>query len=281
MKTASHVILSAGLLLLSACGGGGASAQSTTAPSPTPTPTPTPTTSWVLDWSDEFDGTTLDAGKWSEQTGAGGWGNNELENYTNRSDNVRLENGMLVIEARHESYQGSAYTSGRITTAGLQERTYGRYEARIKLPAGQGMWPAFWMLGNNIGTVGWPACGEIDIMENIGKTPATVYGTLHGPGYSGANGLQNKYTLASGNFYDAFHIYAVEWEPGEIRWYLDGTLYHRATPALVSGTWVFDHPFSVILNLAVGGDWPGNPDATTVFPQQMLVDYVRVYRKAN
>ena len=303
MKALKHAALSAGILLLCACGGGGASAQSgagtstptptpaptpTPTPAPTPTPTPTPTpaptpapVTWTLAWSDEFDESTLDATKWNMETGGGGWGNNELENYTNRTDNVRIENGMLVIEARQESYQGSNYTSGRITTQGLEEPTYGRMEARIKIPAGQGMWPAFWMLGNDIDTTGWPGCGEIDIMENIGKVPATAYGTIHGPGYSGANGFQGSYTLPSGNLSDDFHIYAVEWEPGEVRWYVDGNLYHTATPALVSGNWVFDHPFFLILNVAVGGGWPGNPDATTVFPQQMLVDYVRVYRQAD
>lgn len=235
----------------------------------------------MLDWSDEFDETALDTTKWTYDTGGGGWGNSELENYTNRTDNVRVENGMLVIEARQESYQGNNYTSGRIKTEGLQERTYGRYEARIKLPAGQGMWPAFWMLGNDIATTGWPGCGEVDIMENIGKSPAIAYGTLHGPGYSGANGFQGSYTLPSGKLSDDFHVYAVEWVPGQIRWYVDGNLYHSATPSQVNGNWVFDHPFFLILNVAVGGGWPGNPDATTVFPQQMLVDYVRVYRASN
>lgn len=283
MKILSSAMLSASLLLLNACGGGAAAQSAATAPTPVPAPTPTPPPApvWALDWSDEFDGSTLDHSKWLEETGGGGWGNNELENYTSRTDNVRVENGVLVIEARQESYGGNAYTSARIKTAGLQERTYGRYEARIKLPSGQGLWPAFWMLGNNIGSVGWPGCGEIDIMENVGKTPATVYGTLHGPGYSGANGFQNSYSLGSGNFADAFHVFAVEWEPAEIRWYVDGTLYHRATPALVNGAWVFDHPFFLILNVAVGGYWPGNPDSNTVFPQQMLVDYVRVYRRTN
>ena len=282
MKRPTTLIL-ASTIVLCACGGAGSS-YSYLAASASSAPQAKVITSapaWELDWSDEFDGATLDHGKWKEQTGGDGWGNDELENYTRRPENIRLENGMLVIEARKEAFGGNRYTSARISSAGLKERTYGRYEARIKLPKGQGIWPAFWLLGSDIGTAGWPACGEIDIMENIGKEPATVYGTLHGPGYSGSNGFQNHVTLENGNFYDAFHVYALEWEPNEIRWYIDGKQYHTAKPELVHGAWKFDHPFNVILNLAVGGGWPGNPDANTSFPQQMLVDYVRVYRRAG
>ena len=143
------------------------------------------------------------------------------------------------------------------------------------------IWPAFWMLGNNIQTAGWPTCGEIDIMENIGREPAIVHGTIHGPGYSGADGIGSQYGLTTGAFSDAFHVFAVEWEPNQIRWYVDGNLYQTRTPAdLPAGTqWVFDHPFFIILNEAVGGYWPGDPDATTVFPQKMTVDYVRVYQR--
>jgi beta-glucanase (GH16 family) len=235
----------------------------------------------VLDWSDEFDGATLDHTKWVEETGGGGWGNNELEYYTARPENVRVVDGKLVIEARREQYENRAYTSARIKTAGLNERTYGRYEARMKLPKGQGVWPAFWMLGNDINTSGWPRAGEIDIMENIGKEPAKVFGTMHGPGYSGVNGFSANSSLASGIFADDYHVFAVEWEPNEVRWYRDGILYSTAKPSLVSGDWVFAHPFFVLLNLAVGGDWPGAPDASTMLPQQMLVDYVRVYKRAN
>jgi beta-glucanase (GH16 family)/peptidoglycan/xylan/chitin deacetylase (PgdA/CDA1 family) len=240
----------------------------------------TPAPQWVLDWSDEFDGTALDHGKWIEETGPK-WSNNELQYYSSRPENIRVSGGKLVIEARKERMDGRDYTSARIKTQGLKERLYGRYEARIRIPRGQGIWPAFWMLGADIGTVGWPRSGEIDIMENIGKEPGKVYGTLHGPGYSGEQGPSKSSALASGAYADDFHIYAVEWEPDEIRWYRDGILYHTERPALVKGPWVFEHPFFVILNLAVGGDWPGNPDASTVFPQQMLVDYVRVYRHAN
>jgi beta-glucanase (GH16 family) len=281
MTVKKMIIWLAPLFLLCACGGGAATASGTSAPVSVAPASPSTPPVWTLDWSDEFDGTSLDHGKWVEETGGDGWGNNELEYYTSRSENVRVANGNLIIEARKEAFGGRDYTSARIKTAGLQERAYGRYEARMKIPKGQGMWPAFWMLGNDIGTAGWPACGEIDIMENIGKAPATVYGTVHGPGYSGANGFGGSTSLASGALADDYHLYAMEWEPTEIRWYLDGKLYHTATPTLVAGKWVFDHPFFIILNLAVGGNWPGSPDAGTVFPQQLLVDYVRVYRRAN
>ncbi len=214
------------------------------------------------------------------------WGNNELETYTNRTQNAHVQDGNLVITANKETFTGSdgitrQYTSARLKTAGLFEQKYGRFEARIKITQGQGMWPAFWMLGNNIGTAGWPTCGEIDTMENIGKEPSIAHGTIHGPGYSGANGLGGAYTLPSGKLADDFHIFAIEWEAAAIRFYVDGNLYETRTPAdLPTGkTWVFDHPFFILLNVAVGGDWPGNPDNTTVFPQTMLVDYVRVYAK--
>jgi beta-glucanase (GH16 family) len=249
----------------------------------------TPPASYVLTWSDEFNGTNgslPDSSKWVMESGGKGWGNNELETYTNRTQNAHVQNGNLVITAIKESYTGSdgiarQYTSARIKTVGLFEQKYGRFEARIKIPQGQGMWPAFWMLGNNIDKAGWPACGEIDVMENIGKEPAVAHGSMHGPGYSGAKGLTASYSLPSGKFADDFHIFAVEWEAAAVRFYVDGNLYETRTPAdLPAGqAWVFDHPFFVLLNEAVGGDWPGNPDSTTVFPQSMLVDYVRVYGK--
>jgi len=240
-------------------------------------------------WSDEFngpDGSPPDSKKWVTETGGGGWGNKELETYTDRAVNAQQKRGYLVITAQKETYKGSDnitrnYTSARIKTQGLFDHLYGRIEARIKIPYGQGIWPAFWMLGNDISTpgVGWPACGEIDIMENIGKEPSTVHGTIHGPGYSGEKGIGSPFSLPSGKFADGFHIYAVEWEPNQIRFYVDDSLYATRTPAdLPKGTtWVYAHNFFIILNLAVGGGWPGNPDGTTVFPQQMLVDYVRVY----
>ncbi len=236
---------------------------------------------WVLDWSDEFDGKALDHAKWVEEFGGHGFGNNELQFYTARPENVRVEGGNLVIEARREAWEGRHYTSARIKTAGLFERTHGRYEARIRIPRGQGIWPAFWLLGADCKTTGWPRCGEIDIMENIGKEPDTVHGTLHGPGFSGEHAFGAPSRIDTGAVADGFHLFAVEWEPREIRWYRDGILYHTARPSLVKGEWVYGHPFFVILNLAVGGDWPGNPDDTTSFPQRMLVDYVRVYRRAG
>jgi peptidoglycan/xylan/chitin deacetylase (PgdA/CDA1 family) len=235
---------------------------------------------WVLDWSDEFDGTALDRTTWVEETGGGGWGNNELQFYTTRRENVRVADGRLVIEARKEAYEHRGYTSARLKTAGLMERQYGRFEARIKVPRGQGIWPAFWMLGADIAKTGWPRSGEIDIMENIGKEPGIVHGTVHGPGYSGDKSIGKPSALADATYADDFHIFAVEWEPKEIRWYRDGILYHTARPDTVPGDWVFEHPFFLLVNLAVGGYWPGNPDASTVFPQRMLVDYVRVYRRA-
>jgi beta-glucanase (GH16 family) len=245
-------------------------------------PAPAPgSPGWVLDWHDEFDGAALDRSKWLPETGADRWGNQELEFYTDRPENLRVAGGTLIIEVRREDYQGHAYTSARIKTAGLVERTYGRYEARIKIPRGQGIWPAFWMLGSDATNTPWPGRGEIDIMENIGKEPNLIHGTLHGPGYSGAHGIGRPQALAQGDYADEYHVYAVEWAPRVVRWYRDGILYHTVTPEMTPGAWVFDHPFFVLLNLAVGGDWPGNPDASTRLPQQMLVDYVRVYRRAD
>jgi len=227
-----------------------------------------------------------DRSKWVLETGGNGWGNNELEYYTNRVENVQVNDGKLVITARREGYSDSqgvfrGYTSARMKTAGKFSQLYGRFEARIKLPEGQGIWPAFWMLGDNVGKVEWPDCGEIDIMENIGKEPSTVHGTIHGPGYSGDKGLSSAYSLPDGKkFADDFHIFAAEWEPQAIRFYVDDKLYATRTLVhLPSGTiWVYDHPFFLILNVAVGGNWPGDPDVHTKFPQTMLVDYVRVYK---
>ena len=253
--------------------------------------TPSPGAQWTLVWSDEFDaanGSTPDPAKWAFDTGGSGWGNNELEYYTNHPQNAQIQNGNLVITAVRESYTGPDgvtrnYTSARLKTQGKFDQAYGRFEARIKIPSGQGVWPAFWMLGSNIALAPWPACGEVDIMENIGKEPATVHGTIHGPGYSGSQGIGSPYSLPSGNFSDDFHVFAVEWEPNAIRFYVDNNLYATRSPAdLPPGkTWVYDHPFFVILNLAIGGDWPGNPDKTTVLPQKMLVDYVRVYKRSG
>lgn len=245
------------------------------------------TTGWTLVWSDEFnqvDGSSPDTTKWAYDLGASGWGNGELENYTSRTNNARIVGGMLVIEARQESYQGSSHTSARLKTQGKWSWRYGRVEARIKIPRGQGIWPAFWILGTNITSAGWPTCGEIDIMENIGREPALVHGTIHGPGYSGSGGIGGPCALPGNpNFADGFHIYAVEWTTNQIKWFVDGYQYFSVnTASLPSGTtWVYTQPQFIILNVAVGGGWPGNPDGTTVFPQPMLVDYVRVYAPTN
>jgi len=268
-------------LLLLSCGGGA-------------TLQPPPTAGFTLVWSDEFNGAngaSPDASKWTYDSGVGGngWGNNELETYTNRIKNAQIQDGNLVIAAVKETYADPSdgvirnYTSARLKTQGRFSQAYGRFEARIKIPAGQGMWPAFWMLGDNITSVGWPKCGEIDIMENIGREPGTVHGSLHSSStVTHTSDATAPFSLSSGqNFADDFHLYAAEWEPGTVRFYVDSSLYatfpQSQWPA--GGTWTFDHPFFLIFNLAVGGDWPGSPDNTTIFPQQMLVDYVRVYTK--
>ena len=246
---------------------------------------------WQLVWSDEFaqpDGSSPDPTKWGFDigNGSGGWGNNQLEYDTARTNNARIVGGQLIIEADQESYGGKSYTSARMLTKGKWSWAYGRMEARIKIPRGQGIWPAFWMLGTNIDSAGWPTCGETDIMENIGKTndQGTAHGTIHGPqsggDYNGGAGVGGSYTLPGGAaLADDFHIFAMEWTINQIKWFVDSNQYFTATPASLpsGGTWVFTQPQFLILNLAVGGNWPGNPDGTTIFPQQMLVDYVRVY----
>ena len=243
---------------------------------------------WKLVWSDEFNGpngSLPDPHKWSIVQDGSGFGNQELEYYTDRPANLHLENGRLAITALREHYTGPdgvsrEYTSARLQTASHFQQKYGRFEARIKLPKGQGFWPAFWMLGSDFPSVGWPACGELDIMENVGFEPGKVHGTLHGPGYSGNNPLTGAYTLPNHEVMsNGFHVFAVDWGPDAIRFYVDGHLYETQTVDSIpsSKRWVFDHPFYLLLNLAVGGAWPGNPDQTTPFPATMLVDYVRVY----
>jgi beta-glucanase (GH16 family) len=246
---------------------------------------------WELIWSDEFnagDGSGPDATKWTYDLGGAGWGNHELETYTNRPDNVQIRGGHLVITARKESFTGTdgiarKYTSARLKTQRLFAQRYGRFEARIKIPAGEGMWPAFWMLGDDIETVHWPQCGEIDIMENIGKEKDAVHGSLHGPNPAATTADQTStFQLPTGqNFSDDFHVFAVEWDDTSIKFFVDANNYATMTKEQwpQGSPWVFDHPFFIILNLAVGGDWPGPPDASTQFPGEMLVDYVRVYQK--
>jgi beta-glucanase (GH16 family) len=239
-------------------------------------------------FEDNFDGPAgapVDGSKWQLETGDN-VNNHERQYYTNSTRNAALDGrGNLIITARKENpgnfncwYGRCEYTSARLNTAGRFTQRYGHYEARIKVPRGQGMWPAFWMLGNDIGSVGWPNSGEIDIMENVGFEPGTVHGTLHGPGYSGADGIGAGYTLPGGqSFADGFHTFAVDWAPDRITWSVDGNVYQTRTPADLGGDrWVFDHPFFLILNLAVGGYWPGDPDGSTVFPNQLVIDYVRV-----
>ncbi|WHX50976.1 RICIN domain-containing protein [Paenibacillus woosongensis] len=234
---------------------------------------------WNLVWSDEFDGNSLNSANWTAEigTGSGGWGNNELQYYTNRPQNLQVTGGNLVITAQRESYGGMNYTSARIKTQGLKNFTYGKVEARIKLPSGQGLWPAFWMLGSNITTVGWPASGEIDIMERVNNN-SFVNGTVHWD----ANG-HAEYGRTSGNLdFSQFHTYSIEWDPNYIRWFVDGVQFNEFYIANGTGnTEEFQKPFFILLNMAVGGNWPGSPNASTPFPAQMLVDYVRVYQAAS
>lgn len=250
-----------------------------TAVSPTPTPE-WQRDGWSLVWQDEFNGPDINREYWTHEIGGHGWGNAEAQFYTDAPDNSFIDDGKLIIQVLEQSMQGKLFTSARLITKGKVEQQYGRVEARIQIPTGQGIWPAFWMLGNDIDQVSWPQCGEIDIMENIGSEPSIVHGTLHGPGYSGANGIGKPFGIGSTRrFTDEFHIFAVEWDPEEIRWYVDDVLYNTVTPNDVPGEWVYDHPFFLILNVAVGGYWPGYPDDTTTFPQQMAVDYVRIYER--
>lgn len=239
---------------------------------------------WELIWADDFDGPAgelPDPANWTYDIGTD-WGNNQLEWTTDRPENVSLDGeGHLVITAREESFEGQNYTSARIVTRDLQEFTYGRIEARIDLPVGQGIWPAFWMLGADIDEVGWPQCGEIDIMEYRGQEPNVNHGSLHGPGHSGAAAYTSRYELPQGRLDTGFHTYAIEWTPSEIRWYLDDVLFHSARPENITGEWVYNHPFYLILNIAVGGGFVGPVGPDTEFPQSMIIDYVHVYQVAS
>lgn len=239
---------------------------------------------WVLTWSDEFNGLAEelpDTSKWNFNvgTGSGGWGNQELQYYTNRSKNASMDGeGNLVITAYRESYAGSPFTSARINTQGLFEQKYGRFEARLKTPHGPGLWPAFWMLGSTITTESWPQCGEIDIMELRGQQPNIINGTLHGPGYSGGNPISQSYAMPNSRFDTEYHLFAVEWDEEKIDFFVDDYLYQRIERDDVSGEWVYDNPFFIILNVAVGGNYVGFPTEQTPFPQKMIIDYVRVYQ---
>jgi len=247
-----------------------------------------PLAGWTLSWSDEFNdpaGTKPNPQYWGYDLGGGGWGVAQLQVYTNTAANAATDgNGNLAITAIKDA-QGN-FTSARIKTQGKFEQAYGRFEMRAKVSTGNGMWPAFWMLGNNFGPTPWPDCGEIDIMEVRGTQPYTNLGSLHGPGYSGMRPLTGRYSLPDGgpSLSDGYHVYAIEWETNVVRFYVDDNLYETHTPADIpadagpTAHWVYDHPFFILINLAVGGRFPGPPDGTT-FPQTMLVDYVRVYKR--
>ena len=253
----------------------------------------------TLTMQDEFDvDGFIDPATWAFEIGDGtaqgipGWGNNELQYYTDRPENAIVEDGMLKIIARQEAFEGSGYTSARIISQNLFEQQYGRFEARIKLPWGKGLWPAFWLLGNDCAENPWPNCGEIDVMEYLGDSPTVVFGSVHGPGYNGGDSVSKEYELQNGRFDDEFHVFGVEWSPNRINFYVDDVLYQSITPESIAdeaadsiddslldnaGEWVFNRPFFLIMNIAVGGNLPGPPNADTVFPQTMYVDYVRVY----
>lgn len=240
-------------------------------------------------WSDEFN--NINTGNWSFETGGGGWGNSELEYYTNGNNayiqfDAQAGSNVLVLEARRENpanyncwYGRCEYTSTRMVTRGKKSFKYGRMEARLKLPQTQGIWPAFWMLGDSFSSVGWPQGGEIDIMEHVGFEPNLTHGALHGPGYSGATPIAGTADLGQ-PVNSNYHIYAVEWDTNGIRWFVDGKQFYSITKSQVQqyGPWVYDQPFWFLLNVAVGGGWPGSPDGSSSFPQRMYVDYVRVYQ---
>ncbi|RKN38059.1 glycosyl hydrolase family protein [Streptomyces hoynatensis] len=290
MCAAAAVLAFAGTLL---------SSGATAAPAPTPRSAEAAATRGAAEqaaaavplavtFEDTFDGpagSAVNSSRWQQETGDN-VNNHERQYYTPGNANAALDGqGHLVITARRENpgnyacwYGTCQYTSARMNTAGRFTAQYGHVEARMRVPRGQGMWPAFWMLGNDLGSVGWPASGEIDVMENIGSEPGTVHGTLHGPGYSGGESIGAGYTLPNGQaFADAFHTFAVDWAPDSISWSVDGQVYETRTPADLGGDpWVFNKPFFLILNLAVGGYWPGDPDGGTAFPQQLVVDHVRV-----
>ncbi len=251
-----------------------------------------------LVWQDDFDTEGVpNPANWGYDIGTGvnGWGNNELQYYTDRTENVTVQNGILIITAQEEQFNGSSYTSAKLLTRDKFEQAYGRFEARIRVPDGSGLWPAFWLLGADCDEVPWPQCGEIDIMEYRRQEPTQVSGTVHGPGYSGLTIPQGQitksYDLGNDRFDAGFHVFGIEWGPDYINYYVDDVLYNQITPADLEvtpddgtgtlGEWVFNKPFYIIINLAVGGNFPGAPDGETSFPQNMLIDYVRVYKSNN
>ena len=244
--------------------------------------TPVSYTGYTLVWSDEFSGNALDKSVWNQETGTGsnGWGNNELESYTSSTKNTFVSDGNLIIEARQEDMGTSKYTSGRMTTQGKKEFKFGRIDIRAKLPVGKGLWPALWMLGANINDVGWPACGETDIMELIGKEPSSVSGTAHWGTSSSYQQKGSQYILTTGDYSNEFHVFSIEWKQDTISWYVDDNFYFKFK---ASDTGAYEYPFNApqffIFNVAVGGNWPGPPDNSTVFPERMFVDYIRVFQE--
>jgi len=245
---------------------------------------PTSYPGYTLAWADEFNGTALNLADWSFENGDGcpgicGWGNNELEYYTGRPENLFFQDGKMIIEARKENYAGKSYTSSKILTRGKKVFKYARIDIRAKLPKGKGIWPAFWLLPQNNVFGNWPKSGEIDLMEMIGHEANRSYGTLHfGPG-PGSTQLGRNYTLPSGIFNDEFHVFSLEWKQNQVKWLIDGNVYSTYTSAdFGANNYPFNEDFFLIFNMAVGGNWPGNPDATTYLPQWLIVDYVRVYQ---
>lgn len=252
-----------------------------------PEPMPvSPPEGYSLVWSDEFDGPEIDRDNWTFDIGGWGWGNGEAQYYTDRAENARIQDGVLVVEARFERYEGAYYTSARLKSEGLQEFQYGYIEARAKVPAGAGLWPAFWMLGTtferdeaNPIDSNWPQAGEIDIMEYVGREPNITYGTIHGPGYAGAGGL-GKWNRQEQPIADDWHTYAIEWDESGIRWFFDSEQFGElGRDAVGDREWVFDQPFFLLLNLALGGTFPGPIGLDVEFPKLFLVDHVRVYQR--
>lgn len=278
LKKISHVLLIGAVVLSCSCSDSSNQPEEQKIPSKE---------GYELIWNDEFDSNQIDLEKWEYEVNANGGGNNELQYYTSRKENSFIENGKLIIKAINEVYEASEgrrnYTSARLRTKNKGDWKYGRFEIRAKLPIGQGIWPAIWMLPTDWEFGGWPLSGEIDIMELIGHQPSTVYGTLHyGSSFPNNVHTGSTFNLSSGTFANDFHTFAIEWEEGIIRWYVDDELYQTQTkwhtdqapfPA------PFNKRFHLLLNVAVGGNWPGSPDQTTAFPQQMEVDYVRVFKK--
>lgn len=246
---------------------------------------PTSYAGYNLVWSDEFNGTALDAAAWTPEIGDGcpslcGWGNNELEYYTNPPNNLYFQDGKMIIEAKAETFGGRNYTSSKIVTRGKKTFKFGRIDIRAILPKGKGIWPAFWLLPQDNVFGGWPRSGEIDLMEMVGHEAGKTHGTLHfGPG-PGSTQISRNYSLPTGIFNDQFHVFSLEWKQDEIKWLLDGNVFSTVVKAdLGANNYPFNETFFLIFNLAVGGNWPGAPDAATVFPQWLIVDYIRVYQQ--